>query len=27
MAFPKPGGGGLITGAVAVGDKGSAPPM
>jgi hypothetical protein len=26
MAFPKPGGG-LITGAVAVGDKGSAPPM
>lgn len=27
LAFPKPGGGGLITGAVAVGDKGSVPPM
>jgi hypothetical protein len=28
LAFPKPGGaGGLITGAVAVGEKGSAPPM
>src|SRR3989344_756672 len=27
LAFPKPGGGGLITGAVAVGEKGSPPPM
>jgi len=27
LAFPKPGGGGLITGAVAVGEKGAAPPM
>ena len=27
VAFPKPGGGGEITGAVAVGEKGAAPPM